>query len=50
MRHTDLFPSADDRRRWDDHLTVLLAEAERRVALGPVTPTIDLDRLSRGAA
>jgi aromatic-L-amino-acid/L-tryptophan decarboxylase len=42
MRATDLFPSCDDRRRWDNDLTVLLAEAERRVTLGPVTPSIDL--------
>jgi glutamate/tyrosine decarboxylase-like PLP-dependent enzyme len=42
MRPTDLFPSAGDRRKWDDRLTVLLAEAEQRVTLGPVTPSIDL--------
>jgi aromatic-L-amino-acid decarboxylase len=38
-----LFPSPDDRRRWDDDLTILLAEAEQRVRRGSVTPTIDLD-------
>jgi glutamate/tyrosine decarboxylase-like PLP-dependent enzyme len=42
MRRSDLFPSADDCRRWDDRLTVLLADAEHRVARGPVTPSIDL--------
>src|ERR1700722_13806058 len=38
-----LFPSPDDRRRWDDGLTILLAEAEERVRRGSVPPTIDID-------
>jgi len=38
-----LFPDGDVRGRWDDHLTSLLADAERRVHLGPVTSTITLD-------
>jgi glutamate/tyrosine decarboxylase-like PLP-dependent enzyme len=42
MNDIGLFLSADDRRRWDDHLTVLLVEAEQRVEHGSVTPTIDL--------
>ena len=40
-----LFPHCEDRLKWDHHLTELLAEAEQRVALGPVTSTIDLDDL-----
>jgi len=42
VRNADLFPSRDDRRTWDDRLTILLAEAEQRVASGSVTPTFDL--------
>jgi aromatic-L-amino-acid decarboxylase len=33
-----LFPPADVRRKWDDYLTEMLADAERRVNQGPVTP------------
>jgi aromatic-L-amino-acid/L-tryptophan decarboxylase len=43
MNDIGLFLSADDRRMWDDHLTVLLVEAEQRVEHGSVTPTIDLE-------
>ena len=38
-----LFPDGDERVRWNNHLTSLLADAETRVRLGPVTSTIDLD-------
>ena len=43
MSEPGLFLSSDDRRWWDDHLTVLLAEAGQHVAQGCVTPTIDLE-------
>jgi glutamate/tyrosine decarboxylase-like PLP-dependent enzyme len=37
-----LFPAPDDRLRWNDLLSQVLARAEARVAAGPVTPTIDM--------
>jgi glutamate/tyrosine decarboxylase-like PLP-dependent enzyme len=37
-----LFPPASERRRIDDWLTRLLADAALRVRAGPVTPTIDI--------
>jgi glutamate/tyrosine decarboxylase-like PLP-dependent enzyme len=43
MRTEALFPPPDDRRRGNDSLTIMLAEAEQRVARGSVTPTIDMD-------
>jgi glutamate/tyrosine decarboxylase-like PLP-dependent enzyme len=38
----DLFPTRDDRERWDDLLTRELLAADERVADGSVAPTIDL--------
>jgi glutamate/tyrosine decarboxylase-like PLP-dependent enzyme len=40
-----LFPSREDRERSDDHLTRALADADARVAAGPVTPSVDLATL-----
>ncbi|HUB94886.1 MAG TPA: pyridoxal-dependent decarboxylase [Stellaceae bacterium] len=39
-----LFPTGADRERWDDHLTRALLEAQDRVARGPVTPRLDVER------
>ena len=36
-----LFPSREDRERWDDFLTRELAHADERVVQGSVTPTLD---------
>jgi glutamate/tyrosine decarboxylase-like PLP-dependent enzyme len=36
-----LFPSREDRERWDDFLTRELARADERVVQGSVTPTLD---------
>src|SRR5229473_2900478 len=36
-----LFPSREDRERWDDFLTHELARADERVVQGSVTPTLD---------
>ena len=38
---SSLFPSREDRERWDDVLTRDLAQAHERVAQGAVTPTLD---------
>lgn len=38
-----LFPSRQARLQGDDRLTSLLADAEQRVAHGPVAPSIDVD-------
>jgi glutamate/tyrosine decarboxylase-like PLP-dependent enzyme len=43
---TVLFPSPAQRRDWGEALTALLAEAERRVADGPVTPRFDRARFA----
>ena len=45
MHNNALFPRRDDRLKWDNHLTELLAKADQRVASGPVTSTIDLTDL-----
>lgn len=37
-----LFPSPEDRERWDDLLTRELARAHQRIVAGSVTPTLDL--------
>ena len=37
-----LFPSSEDRERWEEALTRALAAARERVAEGAVTPTLDL--------
>lgn len=41
MSNTVLFPSPEQRRDWGEALTALLAEAELRVADGPVPPRFD---------
>jgi hypothetical protein len=41
MSESVLFPSPEQRRDWGEALTALLAEAELRVADGPVTPRFD---------
>ena len=41
-RGSALFPSREDRERWDDFLTRELACANERLAEGAVTPTLDL--------
>jgi len=41
-----LFPSAEQRRDWGEALTALLAEAELRVADGPVAPRFDRHRFA----
>ena len=46
MTRSILFPSSDQRRSWDDQLTIMLADAVRRVAAGAVTPTHDADHFS----
>jgi len=38
-----LFPSREERQRWDDYLTGELILANERVARGSVVPTFDLD-------
>ena len=50
MSETVLFPSAEQRRDWGEALTALLAEAELRVADGPVTPRFDRDQFARELA
>ena len=40
-----LFPSHDERVRWDDYLTRELSCANERVARGSVVPTIDMAEL-----
>jgi glutamate/tyrosine decarboxylase-like PLP-dependent enzyme len=40
---SSLFPAARERALWNDHLTRALAEAERQIAQGPVTPRTDFD-------
>ncbi len=40
------FPSPEERRDWGEALTALLAEAELRVADGPVTPRFDRQRFA----
>lgn len=42
-----LFPPEDDRMRWDDLLSRELAEADARIATGPVGPTLDLVHFNR---
>jgi aromatic-L-amino-acid/L-tryptophan decarboxylase len=46
MSASALFPSAEQRRDWGEALTALLAEAELRVAEGPVTPRFDRHRFA----
>jgi aromatic-L-amino-acid decarboxylase len=46
MSASVLFPSAEQRRDWGEALTALLAEAELRVAEGPVTPRFDRNRFA----
>jgi glutamate/tyrosine decarboxylase-like PLP-dependent enzyme len=41
-----LFPAREDRKRWDYLLTDELLNAAARVAVGPVTPTLDLQAFS----
>lgn len=45
-----LFPDRDQRRAWNDHLTVALDAAEQRVVQGPVTPVLDRDAFQAGLA
>ena len=45
-----LFPSREDRERWDDLLTRELAHAHARIVEGSVTPTIDLVSLKNELA
>lgn len=45
-----LFPSREDRERCNDLLTRDLAEADRRLAHGPVTPAFDLECFKRELA
>jgi len=40
-----LFPSRDERVRWDDYLTRELLDANERVANGPVVPELDMTKL-----
>src|SRR5436190_4342788 len=40
-----LFPSREERERWDDLLTRELARAHERIVEGSVTPTLDLSSL-----
>ena len=40
---TALFPTREDRERWDDLLTRQLARANERIIEGAVTPTLDLN-------
>lgn len=49
-RASALFPPRKDRERLDDDLTRALHRAEERVALGPVTPTLDLAAFKRELA
>ena len=44
MPASKLFPDLEDRRWWDHRLTDLLWSAHERVAQGPVTASIDVDR------
>jgi len=39
MTGSALFPSREQRLKWNDHLTTILSAAEQRVMQGPVTPT-----------
>ncbi len=50
MSTVGLFPDRDERLRWEDHLTVALADAGRRVAAGPVTPDGDMGALQTALA
>ncbi len=43
MTDANLFPSRDERVRWNDLLTRSLDAADARVSAGPVTPTLDLE-------
>jgi glutamate/tyrosine decarboxylase-like PLP-dependent enzyme len=45
-----LFPGADFRREIEDRLTRELAEAQTRIAAGPVTPRIDMEAFRRELA
>jgi len=47
QRASALFPSREDRERWDDILTTALHHAHERVAKGPVTPTLDVGAFKR---
>jgi len=47
LKKSHLFPTSDERRRWDDHLTKILLRAEARVALGPVTPRYEPSAFAR---
>jgi glutamate/tyrosine decarboxylase-like PLP-dependent enzyme len=47
MSETVFFPSAEQRRDWNETLTALLAGAELRVADGPVTPRFDRDQFAQ---
>jgi glutamate/tyrosine decarboxylase-like PLP-dependent enzyme len=46
MSETVLFPASEQRREWGEMLTTLLAQAEARVAGGPVPPRFDRDRFA----
>ena len=45
-----LFPTHEDRERWDDLLTRALSHADARIAEGAVTPTLDLSAFRRDLA
>jgi glutamate/tyrosine decarboxylase-like PLP-dependent enzyme len=46
-KDSPLFPEAEKRHRWDDHLTDILLQAEARVARGPVAPRAQAADLRR---
>jgi glutamate/tyrosine decarboxylase-like PLP-dependent enzyme len=46
-RASALFPSREDRERWDDLLTRELGNACERVSRGAITPTVDLTSFRR---
>jgi glutamate/tyrosine decarboxylase-like PLP-dependent enzyme len=45
-----LFPTQQSREQWDDLLTRMLAEAQRRINNGPVTPRLDMIAFRRDLA
>jgi len=45
-----LFPTQQRREQWDDLLTRMLAEAQRRINNGPVTPRLDMIAFRRNLA
>jgi glutamate/tyrosine decarboxylase-like PLP-dependent enzyme len=50
MSKSVLFPTADQRSDWNEALSALLAEAELRVAQGPVAPRFDRTRFAEELA